>query len=174
MMSLKSAGLESKDILIALWKESFIQAYTAEHSMDNIQKYCELNFTEENAKKVLNDGASKCIIATDGQEPSGFYVLQHHDCPIELDGPSSELKQIYILSDYYGKGLGKLLYEHAVQSTIKAGKSWLWLCVSDLNFRAQSFYKKLGFNAIGKGPELNVGSDVLNSSLMALRIKNNR
>ncbi|MFK7865486.1 MAG: GNAT family N-acetyltransferase [Pseudohongiellaceae bacterium] len=167
MRTLTIAGLESKNILVKLWKESFIQAYTSEHSQQNIQTYCNANFTEEQASEILGDANSECIIATENEEPSGFYILRHCNCPIELDGQSSELKQIYILSDHYGTGLGKLLYENAVQSTVNANRSWLWLCVSNLNYRAQSFYDKLGFEVIGKGPDLHVGSDVLNSTIMA-------
>ncbi|MCG8413939.1 MAG: GNAT family N-acetyltransferase [Pseudomonadales bacterium] len=170
MITLEEAGPESIDTLVRLWRKSFVQAYEAEHTSENLSKYCEKNFTDDKAKEILSSEASKCVIAAEGQAPSGFYVLLHQDCPVELDGRSSELKQIYVLAEYYGKGLGKKLYDHAVQSTKDAGRHWLWLCVSDLNFRAQSFYKKLGFDAVGQGPELHVGSDVLSSTLMAHRL----
>ena len=45
-------------------------------------------------------------------------------------------------------------------------KEWIWLCVSDLNFRAQRFYQKMNFEKIGKGPILTVGTDQLTSSIM--------
>lgn len=170
MFKLETPGPESKEVLLNLWEDSFIQAYRSDHTKENLQTYCKENFTEENAIAVLEQKESRCIIATDDHRPAGFYVLKHKHCPVPLDGASCELKQIYILSDYYGKGLGKLLYEDAVASATHSQSAWLWLCVSDLNTRAQSFYNKLGFTAAGPGPKLVVGTDILSSTIMTQKL----
>lgn len=46
----------------------------------------------------------------------------------------------------------------------------LWLCVSDANERAQRFYQKLGFKLLSPGPTLEVGTDHLSSTILALNI----
>jgi ribosomal protein S18 acetylase RimI-like enzyme len=107
-----------------------------------------------------------CKIAKLGDLAVGFYLLKTHACPVPLDGKSTELKQIYILSDHYGKGLGKMLYEDAINTIKQNGSSHVWLCVSDINHRAKAFYNKLAFRAVGTGPVFIVGSDRLTSTVM--------
>ena len=89
---------------------------------------------------------------------------------MKLDGESSELKQIYILSGEYGTDLGKSLFENAIEVARSAGRKWLWLCVSDTNYRAWAFYKKLGFKSISPGPVLEVGTDQLSSTIMVYNL----
>ena len=166
MFDLRRAGVESTDKLINLWVETFTQAYGDAHGTANICAYCSKNFTAEAATEVLSSDQIICVIASRNDEPAGYYIVEHHQCPIELDGDSSELKQIYVLSSEYGTGLGKSLFENASEVARNAGRKWLWLCVSNTNYRAQAFYKKLDFKSIGPGPALEVGTDQLSSTIM--------
>jgi ribosomal protein S18 acetylase RimI-like enzyme len=170
MFYLRRAGIESADELVNLWGETFTQAYEDMHSPENIRAYCSKNFTTEAAREVLSSGQIVCIIAYRNAQPAGYYVVKHHPCPIKLDGESSELKQIYILSGEFGTGLGKSLFESASEIARNAGRKWLWLCVSDTNYRAQAFYKKLDFTSIGPGPTLEVGTDQLSSTIMVCNL----
>ena len=156
--------------LVRLWVETFTQAYKDMHSPENIQAYCAKHYSIEAAIDVLSHDENICLVAYKEAHPVGFYILKHHRCPLKLDGESSELKQIYIFSREYGSGLGASLLEHAFEVARHAGRTWLWLCVSDTNHRAQSFYKKFGFNAIGPGPTLEVGTDRLASTLLVCKL----
>ena len=166
MFGFRRAGIESSDELVHLWVETFTQAFEDVHSSENIRAYCSKNFTVEAAMELLSSDQTVCIIASRNAQPVGYYVVKHHQCPMELDGESSELKQIYILSGEYGTGLGKSLFDSASEVARSAGRQWLWLCVSDTNYRAQAFYKKLDFKSIGPGPVLEVGTDQLSSTIM--------
>jgi diamine N-acetyltransferase len=166
MVYFRKAGIDSTDELVRLWSETFRQAYKDVHKEEDILAYCTQNYTVESAQKVLSNDQSDCIIAYRNEKPVGYYVIQRHPCPINVAGSSLELKQIYILAEEYGTGLGKALYEHAVENAKTKNNQWFWLCISDINFRAQSFYKKLEFKAIGKGPKLIVGDDFLSSTIM--------
>jgi ribosomal protein S18 acetylase RimI-like enzyme len=170
MFDFRIAGIESADELVHLWVETFTQAYEDMHSSEDIRAYCSKNFTTEAAMEVLSSDQIVCIIASRNAQPAGYCVVKHHQCPIDLDGESSELKQIYILSGEYGTGLGKSLFESASEVGRNAGRKWLWLCVSDLNYRAQAFYRKLDFKSIGPGPALEVGTDQLSSSIMVCNL----
>ena len=103
-------------------------------------------------------------------KPSGYYLVTHQACPVELDSESPELKQIYVLSSAYGTGLGRALYDRAFATIQSAGHHRVWLCVSDINYRTQAFYAKLGFARVGTGSILAVGTDELMSSLLALEL----
>ena len=56
-----------------------------------------------------------------------------------------EIQRIYILSECQGFGLGKKLFELALDMA-KAGEfDWAWLGVWEGNIKAQGFYHKYGF-----------------------------
>ena len=162
--------MESADELVCLWTETFVQAYHNIHSPENIHVYCTKNYSAEEANSVLSSDQFDCIMAYRENMSVGYYILKHQECPIRLDGASSELKQIYILASEYGKGLGKMLVEHAFDMTCQANCQWIWLCVSDRNYRAQKFYEKLKFEPVAPGPILEVGTDQLPSTIMTLYI----
>lgn len=170
MYDLTIATFEDAGILAKLWVDTFTQAYDKVHTPENIQTYCQNNFTVELAKKHLLDEKVTCVFSRKSVQVNGFYLIKEVECPILLGENSIELKQIYILSSEYGLGLGKMLYDDVMKTVQKRSIKWLWLSVSDINFQAQSFYKKLNFNAIGKGPEFEVGSDKLTSTIMAKRV----
>lgn len=167
MYDLTTATFEDAGILAKLWVDTFTQAYDEVHTLKNIQTYCQNNFTLNQARKELLDEKTTCVISRRNSQVNGFYLIKEVGCPVPLDESSIELKQIYILSNEYGLGLGKRLYDDVIRTVQGHSIKWLWLSVSDINFRALSFYKKLNFNAIGKGPTFEVGSDILTSTIMA-------
>ncbi|WDE08716.1 GNAT family N-acetyltransferase [Thalassomonas viridans] len=171
MFTLETINAGSSELLSKLCTETFLQAYDGVHSTDNLHAYCHDNYSVNATKALLDQNNVEAVIAFEKKEAAGFYVLKHHQCPIELTGHSTELKQIYVLSNHFGSGLGRKLFSDAVNQAINNKSKWLWLCVSDINYRAQGFYKKLGFKKVGNGPELVVGDDTLSSSIMILNIE---
>lgn len=128
---------------------------------------------DTNSSELLSELSIQSFFqAYESSSPAGLHVISHDECPVKLGDPSTELKQIYVLSGYYGGGLGRTLFDsagnHARNKQSKWLWLWLWLCVLDINFRAQAFYRKLGFSIIGQGSEPIVGNDALSSSIMVL------
>ena len=56
-----------------------------------------------------------------------------------------EVVSIYLLPDYMGKGLGKLLMECTVSELLKLGYKNIFLWVLEENTRARAFYERFGF-----------------------------
>lgn len=170
MITIEEVGPECSKLLAELSCSTFLKAYKDTHSRANMESYCSSHYSEQKLKQDLSRKNTVAVIAFSMSEPSGFYVLKHHTCPIVLDGQASELKQIYVMPDHYGKGLGLELFTSAVEKVRLEGSRWLWLCVSDKNHRAKAFYNKLGFSSVGKGPDLEVGADTLSSSILCLEL----
>ena len=77
------------------------------------------------------------------------------------DSLHCKLHKIYLLPDSKGKGYGRLLMDHAVQTSKALGASFLKLNVNRHN-NALAFYERMGFtlhetvdNAIGQGYYMN-------------------
>jgi len=157
--------------LAELWRTTFEQAYRAEHHEDDIRAYCESNFSVDAAEAALCDPRIICKVAFRDKTAVGFYLVKHNDCPVPLGGSSSELKQIYVLASDYGSGVGKFMFDDAIQCIQDSGRSWVWLVVSDRNQRAQAFYRKLAFKPLGIGPVIEIGTDPLTSTIMGREIQ---
>ena len=157
-------------LLRELWATTFAAAYNDVHSPENIAAYCETNFTLEAAQSTLSDAQTLCKLAGSETAPLGFYVLKQADCPTGASKPAFELKQIYLMAEAYGTGLGKALFDDAVREAKDRDAKCLWLSVSDKNLRAQRFYEKLGFVPSGRGPDIHVGTDLLTSQILVLEL----
>ena len=153
--------------LAELQAATFREAYADVHAQENIEAYIRANYTPAIAEVDLLADETVCCLGLADSAVFGYYLVKHVACPLRPGSGSSELKQIYVLKAAYGRGLGRALYEHAVAAIAAAGRKWVWLCVSDINYRAQAFYRKLGFSTLGAGPVLKVGSDRLESSILA-------
>ncbi|MEO1101445.1 MAG: GNAT family N-acetyltransferase [Pseudomonadota bacterium] len=160
--------IDAKDpaTLVGLWVETFRQAYDGVHAAEDIDAYCEANFTLDAATTALADPATRCRLAMMDGKPAGLLGVRDTPCPSPLSGPSAELKQIYVLASAYGTGLGPGLFEDALSILRAWSCQWMWLCVSDWNQRAKAFYAKHDFARAGAGPVLEVGSDRLPSSIL--------
>lgn len=172
-INLVSVHSSSADILSKLSIETFKQAYSDVHSAEDLEAWCIQNYSLSACETLLAQPNVEATIAYRYKSPVGFYTLKHHPCPVVPHDISTELKQIYILKDYYGLGLADVLFNSAKDKAISNGSDWLWLCVSDLNHRALKYYTKMGFQKIGTGPGLIVGKDRLSSSIMSLNIYKN-
>ena len=60
---------------------------------------------------------------------------------------------IDIVKSGQGKGLGKLMIKHMMEQLRTAGSTGVHLHVSSKNYRAQEFYKKLGFTTFKFGTD---------------------
>ncbi|HNX15665.1 MAG TPA: GNAT family N-acetyltransferase, partial [Oscillospiraceae bacterium] len=65
------------------------------------------------------------------------------------DVQSLELERIYVDAKFQGRGLGRVLMEHAIEIARERKKSYVWLGVWEKNDKAIAFYQKNGFYKIG-------------------------
>ena len=156
--------------LSELCATSFADAYRGVNSEADIKAYCEVNYTISTVKANLSNPDVIYKVSYRDEKAVVFFMIQNQDCPIPLDENVVELKQIYVLASEFGTGLGKQLLDEVIRCTRQLDKSWIWLSVSDLNIRAQSFYRKHRFEPIGAAPVLEVGNDRLPATVMALKV----
>lgn len=167
---LRRVDAQFAERLSVLWSETFRQAYGHLHSTANIRAYCDRQFTVAEARAALEDPGVVCKIALIEGAASGFYLTRDEACPHPLDGRSAELRQIYVLRDRFGSGLGQLLFDDALLTLRSHGMQWVWLTVADLNTRARRFYRKHGFSRAGVGKEIELGTDRLPATVLLRKI----
>ena len=71
---------------------------------------------------------------------------------VEGDPSVGYVNLFYVVPEFRGRGLGRMLHEHAVAVFRGAGRRTLRLSVSAQNAAAIAFYRKLGWVTVGTRP----------------------
>jgi ribosomal protein S18 acetylase RimI-like enzyme len=144
------ARLDDVEELRRISTQTFLDAYAASNSVENMSHYMAESFSESRLSEELNDKNSEfyfartdCII--------GYLKINFNAAQTELhDAGALEIERIYVLQEYYGKGAGQRLMEFAKSIAVERGIQRIWLGVWEENERAIRFYTKNGFTAFGR------------------------
>jgi ribosomal protein S18 acetylase RimI-like enzyme len=78
--------------------------------------------------------------------------------PTERKWKALELKRIYVLKEYQGKGIAQKLMDHILDFAAEHEYEMVWLGVWEHNVRAQKFYEKYGFKNSGFTHDFPIGN----------------
>ena len=122
-------------------------------------------FTLEKCKKTAYHWPDNIIIAKDGEFVIGFvgYGKYHND---ELEN-AGEVFAIYILSEYYGKGVGDRLMHAALSQLAEYPRIAVWVLKN--NKRAIRFYERFGYRFDGEEKTLVLGSPIVEVKVLLER-----
>ena len=88
-------------------------------------------------------------IAEQDGAAAGFAKLGPPSLPFEVEGPTAELRQLYVLKPWQGAGVAPALMAWVLDEARRRGAEQLFLSVFVDNHRAQRFYARYGFEAVG-------------------------
>ena len=107
------------------------------------------------------------LIAMDGKKVVGFISYGNfRDEAIQ----AGEIIALYVLKDYYGKGVSKQLMHAAFAALDQFSEIYLWVLKD--NKRAIAFYQKMGFTFDGQEKILDLGKPVKELRMMCSSNKN--
>ncbi|MBR3312063.1 MAG: GNAT family N-acetyltransferase [Solobacterium sp.] len=123
------------------------------------------SLTLEQCEQTAYRWPDNIIIAKDGDLVVGFagYGKYRND---ELEN-TGEVFSIYILSEYYGKGVGYRLMEAALSRLAEYPRIAVWVLKD--NQRAIRFYERCGFRFDGREETLVLGSPVIEGRMLLER-----
>ncbi|MGT2949796.1 GNAT family N-acetyltransferase [Streptococcus cuniculi] len=100
----------------------------------------------ETLEKEWSHPESAYYFVLHDHQPVGFLKVNWGEAQTEHELENAfEIQRIYVLKSHQGYGLGKALFEFALEKAVAGGFSWAWLGVWEKNFKAQKFYFKYGF-----------------------------
>ena len=123
-----------------------------------------LEFSEKRALNAFRAGVST-LLAKDGDEVIGF--ADYGPCRDEDMGEAGEVYAIYLLADYYGRGIGAQLMSAAINNMPDRSEIVVW--VLEGNERAIRFYEGFGFRFDGASKTLNLGGEVMDLRMVLQR-----
>ena len=107
------------------------------------------------------------LIAMDGKKVVGF-ISYGYFCDEAIQ--AGEIIALYVLKDYYGKGVSEKLMHAAFVALNHFSEIYLWVLKE--NKRAIAFYQKMGFTLDGLEKMLKLGKPVKELRMMCSSNKN--
>ncbi|MGK9182033.1 GNAT family N-acetyltransferase [Priestia filamentosa] len=130
--------------------ETFNETFKHQNSPENMEAYLEKAFNLEQVEKELSNTSSHFFFVYIDNEIAGYLKVNTDDAQSEEMGDESlEIERIYIKNNFQKQGLGKYLFNKAIDMAIEHNKKKIWLGVWEKNENAFIFYKKMGFVQTG-------------------------
>ena len=151
--------IESKSLVHwKAWREAYDDLLPAEFQETMTLERCRF-FSQKYPENTL--------IAIDGMKVVGFISYgSFRDETIQ----AGEIIALYVLKDYYGKGIAQKLVKGALTDLDHFSEIFLWVLKD--NKRAIAFYQKMGFSFDGQEKILDLGKPVKELRMMCSSNKN--
>ena len=167
-ISIRSATVDDAKVLTDLSYTTFWDAFAhhPKNAPDDLAHYMRQAFNVEQITEELADHKNVFLIAEIDGKAAGYakLVVDNIEPGITADKPV-ELARLYSQQEYIGKGVGQNLMDACFERAKSHGHDVMWLGVWEFNPRAQRFYEKNGFKAVGSHTFI-LGSDPQTDLLM--------
>jgi ribosomal protein S18 acetylase RimI-like enzyme len=145
-ITISKVNFQQIDDLQKISQQTFIETFAESNTKENIKDYVNNNLSIAQLASELSLKNSQFYFAIHNSDVIGYLKLNLADAQTELKRENSiEIERIYILKEYHGKKVAKLLFETALTIANERNASFIWLGVWEHNPRAIHFYKKYGF-----------------------------
>ena len=162
------------DSIQSLGQQTFLETFAPYNTQENLDSYLNKAFSKEQVTKELSDPNSEWYFALLENEKAGYLKVNFSKAQTELrDDNAMEIERIYVLQEFQGKKIGKLLLEKAIDIARGHKVDNIWLGVWEKNSKAQAFYIKQGFITFDQH-SFNLGDDKQTDWLMKLTLKDSK
>lgn len=165
-VAIRRANPGDAGLLADLGARTFSETFSTENTPEDMAAYLASSFNLTRQAAELADTASTFFIAEVGGSAAGYAKLHAGEPEEGIEGAKPvELVRLYVLREWLGRGVGEALMRACVEEAHRAGHETIWLGVWERNERAQAFYRKWDFRAVGKHV-FQLGSDRQTDILM--------
>jgi len=149
-INIKKCTLEDLSRLQEISYETFNETFKEQNSPENMEAYLEKAFNLKQLETELSQRSSQFYFVEIDGETAGYLKVNTDEAQTEEMGDEAlEIERIYIRSPFQKQGLGKYLYNKALEVAMEQNKKKIWLGVWEKNEKAIAFYKKMGFVQTG-------------------------
>jgi len=150
MPIIKEAKLKHAELLSKISKTTFLTSHGDSAPKEDIDIYLEQNFSEQNFIDELSNKTNQYYLIYVEQKIAGYSKIIFNKPQSTITSKNvTYLSRLYLLKDFYGLGLGKILFDFNRNLCKQNNQVGIWLYVWIQNVKAISFYKKMGFQKIG-------------------------
>lgn len=151
VLTIRRANPEDAGLLAELGARTFSETFAADNSPEDMAAYLAASFSPAQQTAELADPATTFFIAEVGGLAAGYAQLHVGEAAEGVEGSKPvELVRLYVSREWFGRGVGEALMRACVEEARRAGHGTIWLGVWEQNGRAQAFYRKWDFRAVGE------------------------
>ena len=153
-ISIAKANLATATRLAALGSQTFSETFAADNTPEDMAAYLAENYSPEIQLGELQQPRYTFLLAEMQGELVGFAKLwRDSSLGLAADEPAPgrlEIKQLYVVEDWTGTGLGAALMRRILDLAQAENCNAIVLGVWERNERAKAFYQRFGFREIGE------------------------
>ena len=165
-LTIRRGTVGDAGLLSELGARTFSETFAADNTPEDLAAYTNTSFSVAQLTAELEDPASTFLIAEVDGQAAGYAKLHAGEPEQGIEGPKPiELVRLYVSRQWLGRGIGEQLMRACVEEARRAGHETIWLGVWERNPRAQAFYRKWNFRAVGEHM-FRLGSDLQRDILM--------
>lgn len=164
----RDAAIGDSALVADLFARSFVETFGHLYQPDDLAHFLAGVTPEAFAEEIGSDNFAVRLAEENG-EAIAFAKLGPPSLPVETPARTHELRQIYVLEPWQGKGIAHQLYDWAEAEARRRGAGHLQLTVYIDNHRARRFYERRGFLAVGRY-DFMVGSQADEDIVMRKRL----
>lgn len=147
MISYRDAAIVDAPLLEDLFRRAFTETFGHLYRPEDLDSFL-ARMDEPAWRRELADPAYRIHLAEADGEAVGFAKLGPLSLPVEVRSPALELKQLYLLRDWQGCGIARVLMDWTLEQARLQRADELYLSVWTENFRARNFYARYGFTFV--------------------------
>lgn len=137
-------------MLAELGARTFSDTFAADNTPEDMSAYLASAFSQQQQAGELADTNCLFQIAETDGVAVGYAMLRSENVLPEVTGDNPiELVRLYVARESLGRGVGAALMQACINESSHQGYRTLWLGVWEHNHRAQAFYRKWNFHAVG-------------------------
>lgn len=153
-------------MLSELGARTFSDTFAVDNTEEDMADYVAKAFSVAQQTAELEDPAAIFLIAELDGRPAGYAKLREGEPEKGIEGAKPiELVRLYAAREWLGRGVGAQLMRACIEEARQAGHETIWLGVWERNLRAQAFYRKWNFRAVGEHM-FRLGSDLQRDIMM--------
>jgi ribosomal protein S18 acetylase RimI-like enzyme len=165
-VTIRRGTLADAALLSELGARTFSETFSADNTPEDLAAYVATSFNVAQQTSELEDPGSTFLIAEVNGHAAGYAKLHDGEPEKGVEGAKPiELVRLYVSRDWLGRGVGEQLMRACIDEALQAGHETIWLGVWERNARAQAFYRKWNFRAVGEHM-FQLGSDLQRDILM--------
>ncbi|MEO7308406.1 MAG: GNAT family N-acetyltransferase [Ferruginibacter sp.] len=159
-LNIRRVTIEDVSALSEIARQTFFDTFTGTCSQEDMLSFLDQFYNEEQLGKELMDAETFCFFAEAEGMPVAYlhFAEDYKNFPLMKKWKALELKRIYVLKEFHGKGIAQKLMDHVLNFAIEKRYEVVWLGVWEHNLRAQKFYEKYGFVNSGYTHDFPIGN----------------
>lgn len=159
-INIRRVTIKDVNALAEIARQTFSDTFADTCTPADMQWFLDEFYSVKKLGNELLDEETFCFFADIDGKPVAYLLFKedYKNFPVPKKWKALELKRIYVLKVFHGKGIAQKLMDFYLNYADEKNYELAWLGVWEHNTRAQKFYEKYGFVNSGYTHDFPIGN----------------